>query len=142
MRSVRGPDRKIQRAISTDGGETWTEATSTELPNPNSAVSLIRLQSGALALAFNNSETRRTPLCVALADESEDWVELNARTTGTDQQALRQPRWYRTLEDSEGEFSYPTLLQTRDGLVHAVYSYRQEHIHYACFTEDWLKGGN
>ena len=74
-----------------------------------------------LVLAFNNSRQRRTPLCVALAEKGEVW------------------QWQRTLEDEQAEFSYPTLLQIDDGLIHLVYTYRREHIHYACFTETWLR---
>ena len=71
-------------------------------------------------LAFNNSDHLRTPLCIALADEDENW------------------RWMRTLEAAPGEFSYPTLVQTNDGLIHMVYTHRRTHIHYARFSEDWL----
>jgi alpha-L-rhamnosidase len=79
------------------------------------------LQNGSLVLAFNNSRQRRTPLCVALAEKGEAW------------------QWQQTLEDEQAEFSYPTLLQTDDGLIHLIYTYRREHIHYACFTEIWLR---
>ena len=110
----------IWRSESRDRGETWTQPTPTTLPNPNSGIDLLRLQSGRLALAFNNSDHQRTPLCVALAEEDERW------------------RWIRTLEDGDGEFSYPTLAQTGDGAIHLVYTYRREHIHYARFDESWL----
>jgi len=113
----------IWRTESLDGGETWSTPTPTSLPNPNSSIDLLRLQSGRLALAFNNSDRLRTPLCVALAEEDERW------------------RWVQTLEDANAEFSYPTLAQTDDGHTHIVYTYRREHIHYACFTEDWLREG-
>ena len=111
----------IWRTESLDGGETWTTPTPTSLPNPNSGIDLLRLQSGRLALAFNNSDRLRTPLCVALAEEDERW------------------QWMQTLEDVHAEFSYPTLAQTDDGKIHMVYTYRREYIHYACFTEDWLR---
>jgi predicted neuraminidase len=111
----------IWRTESLDGGETWTTPTPTSLPNPNSGIDLVRLQSGRLALAFNNSDRLRTPLCVALAEEDERW------------------QWMQTLEDAHAEFSYPALAQTDDGNIHMVYTYRREHIHYACFTEDWLR---
>jgi predicted neuraminidase len=113
----------IWRTESLDGGETWSQPTPTLVPNPNSGFDLLRLQSGRLALAFNNSDRLRTPLCVALAQEDEHWHRL------------------RTLEDAYAEFSYPSLAQTQDGLVHVVYTYRREHIHYACFTENWLQEG-
>lgn len=110
----------LWRTTSSDRGDTWTPPTLTDLPNPNSGFDLLRLASGRLALAYNPSATLRTPLCVALADEDERWGPP------------------RVLEDDYAEFSYPTLLQARDGRIHAVYTYRREHIHHACFAESWL----
>lgn len=110
----------IWRTESFDKGETWSTPTPTSLPNPNSGIDLLRLRSGRLVLAFNDSDRYRTPLCVAMAEEDEIWC------------------WRRTLEDAQAEFSYPTLLQTDEGLIHIVYTYRREHIHHACFTEQWL----
>ena len=114
----------IWRTESTDGGETWAEPISTKIPNPNSGLDLLRLASGRLVLANNPSTQQRTPLCVVLADADEQWQRI------------------RILEDAAAEFSYPTLLQTRDGRIHIVYTYRRKHIQYACFTEDWLKEGS
>lgn len=111
----------IWRTESQDLGDTWSEATPTTLPNPNSGIDLLRLHSGALLLAFNDSPRLRTPLCVALAEQDEDW------------------RWQRTVEDAHAEFSYPTLLQGRNGQIHLVYTYRRQHIHYACFDQAWLR---
>jgi predicted neuraminidase len=116
-----GKGGHIWRSESTDQGASWTRPRPTALPNPNSGIDLLRLQSGRLLLAFNNNSTARTPLCVALAEKGEMW------------------QWQQTFEDEEAEFSYPTLLQTDDGLIHLVYTYRREHIHYACFTETWLR---
>ncbi|MFO7321492.1 MAG: sialidase family protein [Chloroflexota bacterium] len=113
----------IWRTESFDGGETWSIATPTGLPNPNSGIDLLRLRSGRLVLAFNNSATLRTPLCVMIGDEDERWSAMQV------------------IEDERHEFSYPTLLQTEDELLHLVYTYRREHIHYARFTEDWLAQG-
>lgn len=112
----------IWRAESADGGETWSMPTPTDIPNPNSGIDLIRLASGRLMLAFNDSDRLRTPLCVALADEDEQW------------------RWKRTIEDSLAEYSYPTLLQTGEA-IHLVYTARREYIHYARLDEAWLLEG-
>lgn len=112
----------IWRSESADGGESWTAPTPTDIPNPNSGLDLIRLASGRLALAFNDSDRLRTPLCVALADEDECW------------------RWKRTIEDDFAEYSYPTLLQTTEA-IHLVYTARREHIHYARLDEAWLLEG-
>ncbi len=113
----------IWRTESADSGETWATPEPTSLPNPNSGIDLLRLRSGRLVLAFNDSHRYRTPLCVALAEEDEVW------------------RWRLTLEDGHAEFSYPTLLQTEDEVIHIVYTYQREHIHHAYFTEDWLREG-
>jgi len=111
----------IWRSESFDGGDTWADPIPTSIPNPNAGIDLLKLHSGALLLALNNSDCKRTPLCVALAGEDERW------------------RWLRTLEDGPFEFSYPCLAQTADGNVHMVYTHRREHIHYARFSEAWLR---
>ena len=33
-----------------------------------------------------------------------------------------------TLEDAPGEYSYPALIQARDGRVHVTYTWRRERI--------------
>jgi predicted neuraminidase len=112
----------IWRTTSSDGGDSWEAPTPTGLPNPNSGIDLLRLQSGKLALAYNPSASQRTPLWVTIAGEDERW----------------QPA--RTLEQGSGEFSYPVLCQTQDGIVHLVYTYNRQHIQHARFPESWLTG--
>ena len=115
-------DGVIWRTESHDNGDTWSNPTATPLSNPNAGIDLIRLTSGALLLAYNPVSTGRTPLCVAWSNEDETW-----------------PR-QQTLQDAPGEFSYPTLLQSADGRIHMVYTYRREHIQYARFDEAWVQG--
>jgi predicted neuraminidase len=110
----------IWRTESLDRGQTWSTPMPTTLPNPNSGLDLLRLQSGNLLLAFNNSSTKRTPLCVALATEDESFDRI------------------RVIQDGDAEYSYPTLLQASDGVIHLVYTYERRHIHHARFDEVWL----
>jgi len=117
-----GPGGWIWRTTSSDEGETWAAPTPTALPNPNSGIDLLRLQSGNLVLAYNPSDHLRTPLCVAISGEDEHW------------QAGR------TLEQGQGEFSYPALAQAADEAIHLVYTYKRQHIQHARFTESWLAG--
>jgi predicted neuraminidase len=118
-----GRGGQIWRAESPDGGQYWTKPSRTELPNPNSGLDLLRLASGSLLLAFNDHPRLRTPLSLATADEDEVWS--------------RQ----RVIEDSDGEFSYPTLMQDGAGAIHLVYTYRRTHIQHASFDEAWLLDG-
>ena len=39
------------------------------------------------------------------------------------------------------EFSYPALLQARDGRIHLAYTWRRQGIKHAVFNEAWLDGG-
>lgn len=114
----------IWRSESLDGGETWSELTATSLPNPNSGIDVLKLQSGRLALAYNPSASLRTPLAVALTEgENEQW------------------RWVQIIEDFYAEISYPTLTQTADGMIHLVYTFSRQNIRYARFSEEWLMQG-
>ena len=118
----RGSGGWIWRTISLDQGETWETPTPTALPNPNSGIDLLGLQSGKLVLAYNPSDRQRTPLWVAISGEDENW------------QAAR------VLEQGPGEFSYPALAQAADETIHLVYTFKRQHIQHAHFSESWLSG--
>jgi len=111
----------LWQSRSLDLGRTWEEPTPTELPNPNAAADMVRLRSGSLVLAFNNTRVGRTPLSVALSrDEGRTWPII------------------RDLETGPGEYSYPALIVASDGLVHLTYTYRRESIKHVAFDEAWL----
>ena len=101
----------ICTAVSQDGGKSWSEAEPTELPNPNAGIDAVRLQSGQIVLAYNHSTTKRTPLNLALSDDGG---------------AHWQPSL--VLEKTPGEYSYPSIIQTKDGRIHIAYTYRRTQI--------------
>ncbi|MBX9745167.1 MAG: exo-alpha-sialidase, partial [Chlamydiales bacterium] len=101
----------ICSSISEDGGKTWSFAKPIELPNPNAAVDAVRLQDGRILLAYNHSTTERTPLRLALSEDGgEDWSS------------------FIVLEDQTGEYSYPCIIQTKDGKVHVCYTFNRVQI--------------
>jgi len=103
--------RRICAASSDDGGRTWSAAKPTTLPNPDSGIDAVKMSDGTVALAYNNSATARTPLSVAFSrDDGNSWSAPLV------------------LEDQPGEYSYPAIIQTRDGLLHVTYSWKRQRI--------------
>jgi predicted neuraminidase len=98
------------RITSDDGGKTWSEMTLTELPNPNSGTDAVTLRDGRHLLVYNHTTKGRSPLNVAVSTDTQTW-----------QAAL-------VLENEPGEYSYPAVIQTADGLVHAVYTWKRQRI--------------
>jgi predicted neuraminidase len=101
----------ICAATSDDGGHTWSDARPTSLPNPNSGIDAVKMRNGGLALVYNPSKTERTPLALAFSQD--------------DGQTWSAPL---TLEDAPGEYSYPAIIQTRDGKLHITYTWRRQRI--------------
>lgn len=105
---------RVFEVWSEDGGRTWGEMTLTELPNPSAGTDAVTLADGRHLLVYNPTTRGRSPLCVALSRDGKHW-----------QQAL-------TLEDEPGgEFSYPAVIQTDDGLVHITYTWKRKRIKHA-----------
>lgn len=100
-------------AVSTDYGRTWPAASPTSLPNPNSGIDAVRLQDGRIVLAYNPVHAGRSPLSLS---ESGD----NGRTWSAPLH----------LETEPGEYSYPAIIQTEDGLVHVTYTHQRTRIHH------------
>jgi predicted neuraminidase len=107
---VRTQSTRIFETKSTDGGATWSPLMPTDLPNPNSGIDGVRLRDGRRLLVFNRSETERTPLNVAVSADGKTWTDLIV------------------LEKDPGEYSYPAVIQTRDGMVHITYTWKRRRI--------------
>jgi predicted neuraminidase len=105
--------QKIAETWSDDGGKTWSKLKATALPNPSSGIAATTLADGRHLLVYNHTPRGRTPLNVAVSRDGKAW-----------QAAL-------VLEDQPGEYSYPTVIQTADGLVHVTYTWRRQRIKHA-----------
>ena len=111
----------IVESWSRDAGQTWSAMARTALPNPNSAIDGLRLKDGRFLLVYNHSATERNLLNVAVSKDGKEW------------------RTALILEDQPGEFSYPAVIQTRDGLVHVTYSWNRQQIKHAVIDPGKLK---
>ena len=74
---LRSTEGMIYRSDSKDGGDTWTEAYATELPNNNSGIDMIRSEDGKLFLVYNPVGVNwgdRTPISLAVSiDDGKTW---------------------------------------------------------------------
>jgi len=105
----------ICRSDSRDGGESWSPVYKTEMPNPNSGIDLVKLDSGRLALLFNDDNRNwgsRRPLVLALStDNGVTWKNKMTVETGV-----------------EGdEFSYPAIISYGDSVAF-TYTWKRQRI--------------
>lgn len=114
----RTQNRAILETWSKDNGRTWSALDTTALPNNNSGIDGVTLKDGRQLLVYNHvlppgTQTKgaRTPLNVAISKDGKKWYAAAI------------------LEDSPiSQYSYPSVIQTSDGLVHVVYTWRRKRI--------------
>jgi hypothetical protein len=124
-----GPIERIRVAESRDDGLIWGPVGALDLLNPGSGLDALRLANGCWVLIHNDTTKGRNQLAVSLSDdEGKTW------------------NWSRHLEKQpSGQFHYPAIIQSRDGMLHAVYSYFVEggkSMKHASFNEAWVKAGD
>ncbi len=109
----------ITEAWSSDGGESWEPMQATSLPNPSAGIDAITMQDGRFLLIYNPTTEGREKLGLAVSDDGKTWKDVTL------------------LENSEGEYSYPAMVQAEDGLIHITYTWRRERVKYV--TVDPMK---
>jgi predicted neuraminidase len=106
----------IVESWSDDGGKTWGKMTATALPNPNSGIDAVTLKDGRQLLVYNHTTrsggfpSGRNMLNVAVSADGKTWTPVL------------------TLEKSNGEYSYPAVIQTNDGNIHVTYTYQRQSV--------------
>ena len=102
---------------SVDGGRSWSPLGRGALPNNNSGTDAVTLADGRHLIVYNHVAGApgkwgglRTPLNVAVSRDGREW-----------QAAL-------VLESAPGEYSYPSIIQTSDGLVHITYTWKRQKV--------------
>jgi len=102
--------QRIFETWSNDRGLTWSPVALTSMPNPNSGLDAVTLRDGRHVLVYNHTTQGRSPLNVATSRDGKTW-----------QPAL-------VLESDAGEYSYPAVIQSADGLVHVTYTWKRQRI--------------
>lgn len=158
----------VHRAESTDGGETWSAPAPTDLPNNNSSISAIRLADARVAIACNpvnaamHPEARRASLYDEIGDDDRPnatggaepvWGVPRAPMTIalSDDEGHTFPRRIlvedgpgsclsnNSVDGSNSEMSYPSLLEGEDGTLLLAYTYHRRAIKFVELSRAWLE---
>ncbi|MCH4551651.1 exo-alpha-sialidase [Aestuariibaculum lutulentum] len=105
---------------SEDNGQTWSPLELLNMPNNNSGTDAVTMKNGEHALIYNHVwpnkdmfKSYRSPLNIATSKDGVNWDA-----------AL-------VLEDSKiSQYSYPSIIQGSDGMLHCVYTWRRQKIKY------------
>ena len=101
----------IMESWSADEGKTWSLLQKTKILNPNSGIDAVTLSSGLQVLVYNPMQSGaewvngRNKLSLAISTDGIIWKDIA--------ELENQP---------EGEFSYPSVIQTADKKIHVVYT--------------------
>jgi predicted neuraminidase len=120
----RSRENVITTSWSNDNGRTWSEMEATSLPNPNSGIDAVTLKDGRHVLVYNHtlrgagSPRGRSLLNAAVSEDGENWSAVAV------------------LENAPGEYSYPAVIQTSDGMVHVTYTWKRERIRHVVLDPD------
>jgi predicted neuraminidase len=109
---------KIGQTWSRDQGKTWSPVELTDLPNPNSGIDAVTLADGRQLLVYNPTTRERSPLKIAISADGLSW-----------QSAV-------VLESEPGEFSYPAVIQTRDGVIHVTYTWKRQRVKHVVLNSN------
>lgn len=129
MRDNGPPPKRLMQATSTDAGATWGDVSDSPIPNPGSGAEVIRLRDGSWLFVGNDTEDGRHRLSL--------WLSMDDGRTWPFRRALE--------EAPDGSFSYPSILQSRDGRIHVTYSAAipaGETIRHAELPLEWLRAAN
>jgi predicted neuraminidase len=126
---ARSRNRAVLESWSRDQGMTWTPLAKTSLPGNNSGTDAVTMKDGRQVLVYNHvlppgklAKGARTPLNVSVSKDGKTWYA-----------AL-------ILEDSPiSQYSYPSVIQTSDGMLHFIYTWRRLRIKHAVVDPKKLK---
>jgi predicted neuraminidase len=108
MRDSGDAPNRLHKSYSTDEGMTWTASEKSSIPN-TASVELLVLNNGLWLFLGNDVDDGRYQLTLYVsADEGRTW---------------RSKIYLEDEKKDYGGFSYPSLIQDSDGMVHITYSY-------------------
>jgi len=123
----RSEGKMILSSWSSDNGRTWSKFEPIMLPNPNSGIDGVTLEDGRHILIYNHLKKNwggRNVLNLAVSKDGINW----------DAAILLE-----NDPDSDGEYSYPAVIQTKDRMVHIIYTWNRKTIKHVVVDPSKLK---
>jgi len=130
LRYAGDPPNRIMTQSTEDAGLSWPSPVKTALPNPNAAITGVEINHGKqFLMVFNNDPEERGHLTLAISDDhGASWAPIHIFEL-----------WDKETEFKNQGYSYPSLIQTKKGDFHLVYSWNVEKIKHIHFNRSWLE---
>jgi predicted neuraminidase len=117
----RSRQNKVVESWSDDAGRKWSAMKATSLPNPSAGIDGVTLSDGRALLVYNHTARNREMLNVVVSSDGKKWQAAAV------------------LENQRGEYSYPAIIQTPDGLAHITYTYDRKKIKHVVIDPSKLR---
>lgn len=118
----RSKSHGVVQSWSADGGKSWSDLETTNLPNPNSGIDGVTTSGGRHFLVYNPTATpngkwggERYPLVLGASSDGVTWDIIE------------------TLETEPGEYSYPAIIEGPDGHLHITYTWKRDRIKHVVY---------
>jgi len=166
MRRSGSSPKRVIATSTVDAGQHWSVPDKTMLDNPDAAISGVSLPDGRMLVALNDIEEGRDALSLEVsADGGTTWktvyqfedqrhdptdvayyLQATAESAKASEASITNATDYaksaqRNKCESQNcayEFSYPYLIQARNGDIHLVYTWNRSFIKHVRFNTAWL----
>ena len=121
----------ILSSWSSDNGKTWSSFNSTGLPNPNSGIDAVTLKNGYHVLIYNHVACKK----------GETWGDRHILNLAISKDGLK---WEAGVllendKDVDAEYSYPAVIQSKDGMIHISYTWNRKLIKHVVVDPKKIK---
>ena len=164
MRDAGPQPRHVITTETADGGQHWSKAHKSDLPNPDAAVTGAMMPDGRLLAVINDNEANREELSLAVSNDNGNIWKIIYRLEDQRGQQLDPAHYAERAtqlaqqmgvadasaygasaqrakcegQNCDFEFSYPYLIRARNGDYYLVYTWNRSFIKHARFTQAWV----
>lgn len=121
----------IAECWSRDKGLTWSQMKNSTLPNNNSGLDAVTLKDGRHILVYNHSTRNQK----GMGHKGRGVLNIAVTRDGKNWEAALILDY---IDEPNKQYSYPSVIQTADGLVHVVYTWHRTRIKHVVIDPDKL----